>query len=425
VAGNVEFGSSIVRWRERTLDVVLWAALGIGMAPVVIFSLVVPNALPPGLSLFGLAVYAALVGLTFARRIPHAARCWTALLVVFAFAGVLLLVRGVEGAGRLFLVVLPIHAMVLLGARSGFVATALSVTLYAATAWLHASGLAKPLAFFGGGSPDQRVWVFQGVMLLVVLVPVVLLVSRFIAALQRALAAERAAADDVLEANRERRRLELVLLETTERERKAVGHQLHDGPCQQITAALLRCKVTQNALAARGSPDEVAHLDAIAAMLNASVGEIHDLARGLSPPELSSGALAAALDDLARSVRASGTIACECSHDGSAESEDPAVSGQLFRIAQEAVSNAIRHAKPGKIRIELRSDDHAVRLLVQDDGVGIPAEMSGDGMGIRTMRYRTELMGGSLSVAPAPGGGTLVTCTLPVAPPTASRERGA
>jgi signal transduction histidine kinase len=180
--------------------------------------------------------------------------------------------------------------------------------------------------------------------------------------------------------------------------------------------------VAENSLAARGSREDVAHIQAIAELLDTSAGEIHDLARGLSPPALAPGALAAALNDLAQRVRTAGPIKVEFLHDGLAQPEDPEVTSQLFRIAQEAVSNAVRHAKPERIRVELTRGDRGLRLLVRDDGVGIPPESGREGMGLRIMRYRAELMGGSLSIGPAPGGGTLVTCTLPSAAPNATRD---
>ena len=205
----------------------------------------------------------------------------------------------------------------------------------------------------------------------------------------------------------------------------AVGHLLHDGPCQHLTAALLRCKVAENSFTARGSREDVAHIQAIAEMLDASAGEIHDLARGLSPPALAPGALAAALGDLAQRVRSSGPIECVFVHDDLAQPEDAEVSSQLFRIAQEAVRNAVRHAQPGRVRVELTRNDGGLRLLVQDDGVGMPPDAGHEGMGLRIMRYRAELMGGSLSIGPAAGGGTVVTCTLPLAAPDATRDGAA
>ncbi|MCU0291526.1 MAG: ATP-binding protein [Thermoanaerobaculaceae bacterium] len=421
VAGSAEVESIILRWRERALDYVLWAGLGIGTVPLLILHLVAPTSVSSGLRLVGLGIYLLVAGVALARRLAHDVRAWGFLLALFGLAGVTLAARGLEGAGRLVLVILPLFATVLLGARSGYVAAAMSLALYAAVAVLSARGVLSPLPLVRGASSGAEFWLLQGAMLVLILGPVMFLINRFVGLMRGALVAEREAAGRVAEADRERRRLERVVLEAGERERMAVGHQLHDGPCQHLTAALLRCKVAENSFAARGSREDVAHIQAIAEMLDASAGEIHDLARGLSPPALAPGALAAALSDLVHRLRSSGAIECVFVHDDLAQPEDADVSSQLFRIAQEAVRNAVRHAKPGRVRVELTRSDGGLRLRVQDDGIGIPPDADHDRMGLRIMRYRAELMGGSLSIDAVAGGGTVVTCTLPLAAPDSSR----
>jgi len=86
----------------------------------------------------------------------------------------------------------------------------------------------------------------------------------------------------------------------------------------------------------------------------------------------------------------------------------------LYRIVQEAVTNAVKHANPGRIHISLRVDGSLLRLTVQDDGVGISdkADQNG-GLGLRIMRYRAHMIGGNLAIQPAEGGGTLITCRCP------------
>lgn len=424
-AGSAEVEATILRWRERALDYVLWAGLSVGTVPLMLSLAGSAGFLLPGSRLFGLGMFLLVAAVAAARRVGHLVRAWGFLLVLFGLAGVMLAARGLEGAGRLVLVVLPLFATVLLGARSGYVAAVMTLALYTVAGVLQVSGIMSPVPVVGRGTLEPSFWLFQGAMLALVMGPIMFLVNRFVGLMREALVAERAAAERVAEADRERRRLERVLLEAGERERMAVGHQLHDGPCQQITAALLRCKVAENALAARGAGEEVAHLQAIAEMLDASAGEIHDLARGLSSPTLAPGALAAALADLVQRARDWGPVEIELGHDGLAQPEDPEVTSQLYRIAQEAVSNAVRHARAGRIRVELDRSDGDLRLLVRDDGVGMPPDAGLEGMGLRIMRYRAELMGGSLSIGPAPGGGTLVTCTLPLAARDPDRGGGA
>ena len=419
--GSSQLESSILRWRQRALDFVLYAGIALGTVPLLLVFLPGAEPLPLGLRLTSLAVYALVIVLALARSAPHDLRAWGLFSALLTLAAVMLAARGLEGGGRLFLVVVPLFATVLLGPRSGYIAAALSLALYtAAAALLNAGGPWSPMA--AGHADSAKLWLLQGALLVLVTAPVVVLVNQFVRRLLRAIAAEREAADRVVKADRERRRLERALLETGERERRAVGHQLHDGPCQQITAALLRCKVAHNALSAGGAHAEAAHLQAISELLDASVAEIHDLARGLSPAALSPGALVAALDGLARRVRASGAVECELVHDGAARAADVELSSQLFRIAQEAVTNALRHAHARRISIELARCPEGDRLLIRDDGVGFAPDGNRDGMGLRIMRYRSELIGGSFAIGAAPGRGTLVTCTLPLPEAGARRE---
>ncbi|MGA9752038.1 MAG: sensor histidine kinase [Acidobacteriota bacterium] len=408
-------------WRQRMLGYYLWIAFGIGVPLVLYIVLIAPDFAPLRFRLFITVFLGLILLLALARRLDHSVRTWALLLVAYAFSFMMFNASGLQGGGRQVLLGVPLYAMIFLGPRSGWASAAVSLILYAAVAFLNVTGRMSPVF------PDQRFsgptfWFMQGAMLVLALVPILFLLTRFIGFLGGALAAERRSAAQLEAEALERRRLERVLLETGERERRAVGHQLHDGPCQQITAALLRCKVAENALAARGPKESAGHIRAIAQLLDASVGEIHDLARGLSPPELSPAALTTVLGDLARRVTASGSVACEFLHDGSAPPPDPVTTSQLVQIAQESVANAVRHARARHITIELAQRDQALRLVVRDDGAGVAPDAAGEGMGLRIMRHRAGLAGGTLTIGPAPGGGTAVTCTIPLPAEPANRE---
>lgn len=422
--GNGEVESSSLQWQARSLGYVLWIALGIGAAPLLFVLLDGQDFAPLAFRLFSLGIFVLTLVLALARGMAHPLRTWAFLLVGYGIAGMMFAASGLQGGGRLILVGIPLYGMVFLGPRSGWVAAVMSLALYAVAAFVSTRGLLAPV-FASERFIRPEFWLLQGAMMVLVLGPVMVLLNRFIGLLRGALAAQRQAATRIEAAALERRRLERVLLETGERERRAVGHQLHDGPCQQITAALLRCKVAEHALAARGPQEGAAHIKAISEMLDASVGEIHDLARGLSPPELSPASFTSALGDLARRVSAAGDISCELKHDRAACPVDPVTSSQLFRIAQEAVNNAVRHANARRIEIELGRDGRGLQLLVKDDGVGMADLPENDGMGLRIMRHRAELMGGSLSTGPAPGGGTLVNCSIPLSSPQVNQEGGA
>jgi signal transduction histidine kinase len=98
----------------------------------------------------------------------------------------------------------------------------------------------------------------------------------------------------------------------------------------------------------------------------------------------------------------------------------------LYRIAQEALSNAVRHAHARRIAMELRGSTGELALQVEDDGMGLLADRRSGGMGLRTMGYRAQILGGRLMITPAPGGGTRVACCVPrpVSLPSAPGQSG-
>jgi signal transduction histidine kinase len=401
--------TTLLRWRRRALDYVSLTAVAAGAVPLLGMFLIDPGSLSPGLRLSVLGVYFLVAGVAAARRLDHQVRAGLFLLALFVLAALMLAARGLEGHGRIVLVMLPLYATVLLGPRSGYVAGGVGLATFAAAAVWHGAGGA---------------WLLQGLLLALALWLTLVLVNQFVGLLRGALETERDAVRRVTDAEGERRRLERALLQTGG-ERQDVGYQLHDGPCQRLTAALLRCQVARNSLAARGAGEEVARLDAISAMLDAAMGEIYELARGLSPAALSPDALPSALEDLAKSVRGAGTAVCEFLHDGAARPGDPETASQLFRVAQEAVAHAVRHGRARRVEIELDHNDGLLRLVVRDDGVGLPAEPDRGGMGLRIMRYRAERAGGALSLGPPAGGGTVVACTVPVTGAAARPEAAA
>ena len=143
-------------------------------------------------------------------------------------------------------------------------------------------------------------------------------------------------------------------------------------------------------------------------------GKVRGLSRGLLPVELEEGLLAVALGQLAATATTGSRIACtfDCSHPDPVF--DSRVAMHLYRIAQEAVSNAVRHSGARNIRITLDQENGETALRIEDDGEGLSSEaLQAGGMGLRTMRYRAGLIGGKLEVGPGPSGGTQVVCRLP------------
>jgi PAS domain S-box-containing protein len=223
---------------------------------------------------------------------------------------------------------------------------------------------------------------------------------------------------ELLEANRslrheigERTRLEREILEVSEREQQRIGQDLHDDLGQTLTAVtymaqLLHRKLGENAPEGKEAAE-------IERLVSGAIDQVRRLARGLYPVELKSNGLVPALQELAM-VRADKNRApCQVLYDGQDPNpvKNPAAAIQLYRIAQEAVTNAAKHAKAHHVAIRLASDEESVTLSVEDDGLGIPEKPGGGkGMGMHIMRYRAATIGASFNVRPREGGGTVVSC---------------
>ena len=218
---------------------------------------------------------------------------------------------------------------------------------------------------------------------------------------------------------RERRRAELKLreleheiLRVSEAEQRRIGHDLHDGLGQQLAGIRFMTSALQGKLAAKSLP-EAAEAAQIEEMAVEAIRQARGLARGLCPVEPEEGGLAAALEQLAASIESTSRVSCSLVCEHAPPIREPATALHLYRIAQEAASNAIRHGRPKRIVIRLDGAGGRGTLTVRDDGVGLPAEATrGEGLGLRIMEHRASVIGGSLEVRPHDEGGTVVTCTF-------------
>jgi signal transduction histidine kinase len=208
-------------------------------------------------------------------------------------------------------------------------------------------------------------------------------------------------------------RLEREVLEISERERRRIGHDLHDSLGQRLTAA----SMATNALVA-AMKSEVPGLaergEDIGRQLRAAVAEARTLSHGLAPVALADEGLMAALGTLAEDTQR-GSVRCVFECPQPVWVHDAEVAGHLYRIAQEAVNNALKHAAPSEIRIGLERHDSVYVLEIDDDGEGIDEKRTnGNGIGLRVMRYRARLIGGVLEIGSPPAGGTRICCSVPL-----------
>ena len=207
----------------------------------------------------------------------------------------------------------------------------------------------------------------------------------------------------------ERKRLEMEVLEIASAEQRRIGQELHDDAGQVLTGLGLMARVLVERL--EDSPAEQRIADRIVGGIGEVLDRIRAVARGLIPVEVDADGLMAALADLAFRTDELEGITCrfECAEPVTVR--DNTTATELYRIAQEAVTNAVRHGRPTNIRIALERVDGRIHLEVADDGRGLPdtpGEQAGRGM--RIMRHRAGLIGASLSVGRKEGAGTLVRC---------------
>lgn len=208
------------------------------------------------------------------------------------------------------------------------------------------------------------------------------------------------------------RQLEGEILEISERERAQVGQELHDGLCQHLGGVALLAKTLSNALTNAARPEAEAALE-LAQLIYSAVGQTRTVARGLRPVELDEGGLLAALQELAEQANA--RVPCEVRTHGQPRVNDNDLATNLYRIATEALANAVKHSHATRIVMRLRQSADRLTLMIEDDGVGLPpARTPAAGMGLRIMRYRANAIGARITVRNRAPRGVAVSCSVPL-----------
>ena len=217
----------------------------------------------------------------------------------------------------------------------------------------------------------------------------------------------------------ERKRLEREVLEAGERERQRIGQDLHDDLCQYLTGIRFKAALLEKKLGANGDKMQDDAGDIVRLLADAT--ELaRALARGLQPVEPTPNGLMSALERLAQNTSYTFKISCHCRFPKPVLGHDPHVATQIYRIAQEAVQNAIKHAQPGGIEISLEAHGNQLILTVSNDGLGFQPDHH-HGIGLQTMRHRAQMIGGVLEIKPLPERGTVVTCSMPHYPSAMER----
>jgi signal transduction histidine kinase len=210
-----------------------------------------------------------------------------------------------------------------------------------------------------------------------------------------------------------RQQLEKELLEISEREKRRIGEDLHDMICQELTATALFLKSSAKQLG-DGNPVAVAKLDEAAHIVNQNVGTTRDLARGLQPAELAGGGLRQALRALADQACENTGMKCHVKFARGVRVADETIGLHVYRIAQEAVKNAIKHSGAKNLLITLDKNKDHVCISVEDDGKGFTPNKRSKGLGLHIMRYRANALGGELKIERRTRGGTEIRCKIPL-----------
>src|ERR1700722_2942924 len=212
----------------------------------------------------------------------------------------------------------------------------------------------------------------------------------------------------------ERKGLEEAILEISAREQRRIAQDLHDGLGQHLTGIAFMSKVLQEKLSDRSLPEAV-EAAKIVKMVNQAIDNTRELARGLHPVAAEPRGLMSALKKWASEVEELFHIRCAFRCNPPLHIHDRNLATHLYRIAQEAVNNAIRHGKSRNISIGLSGKNGTGILSIQDDGEGFPTKQeSQPGVGLSIMNYRADMVGGSLKVQPNEGHGVTVTCMFPI-----------
>jgi PAS domain S-box-containing protein len=225
-------------------------------------------------------------------------------------------------------------------------------------------------------------------------------------------------------AEAELRRAEQEVLRATESEQRRLGRDLHDSLGQNLTGLGLLAEGVAAVLktAAPKKSDLAAQMVALA---RNAVEQVRAISKGLNPVGLGQGGLVAGLAELAKTVQFHSGILCKCQCNKGVEIKDAVLATHLYRIAQEATNNAVKHSRAKHIRIALKKRGDQISLEVQDDGIGVGTQANTQGMGMHIMKYRASVMNGTLKVQSDPGRGTVVLCSVPrsAAPATPEPQR--
>jgi|GEM_PF-3634450 len=214
----------------------------------------------------------------------------------------------------------------------------------------------------------------------------------------------------------EHQSLQNEVAEIPQRQQHHLGRELHDGLGQQLTGLGLLARSLAKRLR-QAAPREQEMAEQLANGLDQALADVRDLSHGLMPVPMDARGLVSALEALARRVSKQSGVKIELRHENPILISDNETATHVYRIVQEAINNATKHAQARTITLMLEADEHEAIIEVRDDGSGLPEDLhTRQGMGMRTMFHRCQLFGGSLDIYTHDDGGTRVRCCFPLNP---------
>lgn len=425
-AVDISVEAVLLHWRRKTIDIFMASSVLVYLPAIVLMLLGYGPPIPMAVKWLMYLLYFVLVLSAFLRDLHPRIRLFSMLGMAYLFS----IVGGISFPGpfmRVLPVILPIIGLILCGIRCGRILAGLSVVVIVTTPML------STLPFFVRNLQKSTVLLMEPDIVLVqdfgliaTLLTMIVLLERYYQFLGKALVDQHQAISDVehkvteltkahstlAKETAQRRQLEQEITRIADEEKRGLGLEIHDGVCQQITGALLRCEALDLRLK-RGQAATADDIRALSSLLEDAIDEAHGVAKGLCPLDASPNAIEVALRTFTRRTQRISGISCRFITSGDVEIFDLNKAQHLFRIAQEAVSNAVRHAQSTQINVGLHLTAHDIVLQVKDNGQGVPAVLPTSGMGLHTMACRAHLLEGELTVVPVSTGGTMVRCIVP------------
>ena len=213
----------------------------------------------------------------------------------------------------------------------------------------------------------------------------------------------------------ERVELERRMVSVLEEQQQSIGRELHDGVGQLLTGVRMLSQALEERLE-RVNSDELDLARRIVHFADEASQQVRSIYSRTTPVQLENDGLVSAIDELVRNTDGLPDIRCALDHNGDVEIADPEARLHLYRIVQEAVNNALKHARASTIDVLLDAGRHEIRLEIRDNGTGLTEKTSGgSSIGLKSMRYRAHAIGARLDIESEPGKGTVVRCVLPAA----------